>query len=189
MKKLFVLLLTVCSVCILQAQKVKGDLSVLKGQTKVNVEFVYDGVTYDGDSEAKFFKDNKGHDDFEQWKKDWTSTFRTDLWEVGFLKDLNKEIKGIRMEAGKNADATYTLKVKITDIDPGSFAGPFSQPSKLTGEVYVMKTGSSESAATISFSKIYGNANVMTPVIEHRVKFAFEELGETIGETLKKKVK
>lgn len=30
---------------------------------------------------------------------------------------------------------------------------------------------------------------MIPPIIEHRVKFAFEELGETIGEILKKKVK
>lgn len=188
-KRLFVFAMVLSMIFMAQAQKVKGDLAPLKGQAKVNVEFIYDGVTYDGDSEAKFFKDNNDRDDFEQWKKDWTSTFRSDLWEPECLEDLNEEVKGLRMEFGNFKDATYTMVVKVTDIDPGSFAGPFSVPSRLTGEVSYVKTGSSDGFATISFSKIYGNGYAMTPVIEHRVKFAFEELGETIGEILNKKVK
>ena len=189
MKRLLVLAFIMGSFCLVQAQKVKGDLSPLKGQPKVNVEFVYDGVTYDGDSEAKFFKENNGRDDFEQWKKDWTSTFRSDMWEPEYLEDLNEEVKSLRMEFGKFENATYTMVVKMTDIDPGSFAGPFSVPCRLTGEVSFVKTGSSDSFATISFSKLQGSSYAIPPIIEHRVKFAFEELGETIGEVLKKKVK
>lgn len=189
MKRLLVLAFIIGSFCLAQAQKVKGDLSPLKGQAKVNVEFVYDGVTYDGDSEAEFFKDHNDRDDFDQWKKDWTSTFRSDMWEPEYLEDLNEEVKSLRMEFGKFENATYTMVVKMTDIDPGSFAGPFSVPCRLTGEVSFVKTGSSDSFATISFSKLQGSSYAIPPIIEHRVKFAFEELGETIGEVLKKKVK
>ena len=60
MKRIFVLLMVMASVTFMQAQKLKGDLSPLAGQKELNVVFVYDGVTYDGDSEAKFFKDNYG---------------------------------------------------------------------------------------------------------------------------------
>lgn len=66
MKRIFVLLVVMASVTFMQAQKLKGDLSPLSGQKELNVVFVYDGVTYDGDSEAKFFKKNDDHDDFEQ---------------------------------------------------------------------------------------------------------------------------
>lgn len=189
MKKLLILFVAISCVCMAQAQKVKGDLSPLKGQSKVNVVFNYDGVTYDGDSEAEFFKDNNDRDDFAQWKKDWTTTFRTDMWEPEFLEELNDEVDDLHMDFGDYANATYTMKVKITDIDPGSFSGPFSVPSILTGEITITKTGSSESIATISFSKVQGNGFQLTPIIEHRVKFAFDELGETIGEVLKKKIK
>ena len=57
MKKLFLLAALVCGICFTQAQKVKGDISCLKGQKQINVTFVYDGVTYDGDSEAKYLKE------------------------------------------------------------------------------------------------------------------------------------
>ena len=187
MKRIFVLLMVMASVTFMQAQKLKGDLSPLSGQKELNVVFVYDGVTYDGDSEAKFFKKNDDHDDFEQWKTNWTSRFRDDLWEANFLEDLNDEVKGLRLDFGEYDGTTYTMIVKMIDIDPGSFAGPFSQPCKLTADISFVKTGTTDSFATITFTGIAGTP--MIPVIEYRVKAAFEEMGETVGEILKKKVK
>ena len=189
MKKLFVLFVVIFSVCMVQAQKVKGDLSPLKGQGKVNVVFVYDGVTYDGDSEDEFFAQHKKRDDFEQWKANWTGRFREDKWEAKFLDELNEETEDLKIEFVDNSKAPYTMVVKMIDIDPGGFSGPFSVPSKLTGDISFVKTGTSESFASISFTKIQGNPYKLTPVFEDRVSFAFEELGETIGEILKKKVK
>ena len=188
MKKLFVLLLTFCSVCLLQAQKVNGDLSPLKGVAKVNVEFSYDGVTYDGDSEAEFFADNKDHDNFEQWKKDWKSRFRKEKWEANFLAKVNEEVGDLKVVFGTYPKADYTMKVKMVDIDPGSFAGPFSAPCKLTGEIRFVSKGSSDDFATMSFKKAQGNPYKMTPVIEDRVRFAFEDLGSNVGRVLKKKL-
>ena len=187
MKRIFVLLVVMASVTFMQAQKLKGDLSPLSGQKELNVVFVYDGVTYDGDSEAKFFKKNDDHDDFEQWKKDWTGEFRTNMWEPEMLKDWNNEMS--KLQAGNYPNAKYTAIVKITDIDPGSFAGPFSQPCKLTGTITFVPTGSADSFAIITFSDVAGNGYQMTPVVEHRVKFAFSELGEEIGEICNKKIK
>lgn len=189
MKKvlLSVLILGICIFA--NAQKLKGDLSPLAGQQKINVVFVYDGVTYDGDSEAKFFKDNSDKDDFEQWKTNWTTSFRTDMWEPEFFEQWNEEFDGKKLKAGRYADAAYTATVKITDIDPGNFAGPFSNPCKLTATVSFAKTGDSTPFATIEFKELAGGAYQMTPIVEHRVKFAFDELGETVGEILKKKVK
>ena len=55
MKKIMILAILIGGICFAQAQKVKGDLSCLKGQKEINVTFVYDGVTYDGDSEEKYW--------------------------------------------------------------------------------------------------------------------------------------
>lgn len=189
MRKLFVLFVAICSVCMVHAQKVKGDLAPLKGQSNVNVVFVFDGVTYDGDSEAEFFADHKDRDDFEQWKKNWKTRFRDDMWEGKFLEELNDEIDDLSMDFGSHPDASYTMIVKMIDIDPGAFSGPFSVPCKLTGDISFVKTGSTDSFATITFTKVQGNSYQMTPIIEDRVRFAFEELGETIGEILEKKIK
>ena len=189
MKKVLLSVLMICAVFAMQAQKAKGDFSVLTGQKQLNVVFVYDGVTYDGDSEAKFFQDHSDRDDFDQWKSNLTSRFRSDMWESEFLEELNEELVGKHISCGDYPNAAYTIIVKMIDIDPGSFAGPFSVPCKLTADVNFVATGTTEPVATVSFTKMPGNGFEMTPIIEHRVKFAFDEMGETLGEILKKKIK
>lgn len=57
MKRIILLATILCSISLLQAQKVKGDISCLKGQKEINLTFNYDGVTYDGDSEANYLKE------------------------------------------------------------------------------------------------------------------------------------
>lgn len=56
MRKFLFVVLLVCACICANAQKAKGDFSFLTGQKQLNVVFVYDGVTYNGDSEAEFFK-------------------------------------------------------------------------------------------------------------------------------------
>lgn len=189
MKKIILSVLLLCAVIALQAQKLKGSLSNLVGQKQLNIVFVYDGVTYDGDSEAAFFKDNSDKDDFAQWKKNWVSSFRTENWEPECTSECNKELTDKGIQVGHYPQATYTATVKFSDIDPGSFAGPFSQPCKLTGTIIFCKTGGQNAFATIEFKDLPGNPYQMTPVVEQRVKFAFNELGEALGKILTKKVK
>lgn len=189
MKKIILSVLFLCAIVVLQAQKLKGDISCLSGQDKINVVFVYDGVTYDGDSESAFFKDNSDRDDFAEWKSNWRGSFRTDMWAPAFFEDCNKEIAGKSMKVGNYPNASYTITIKFSDIDPGSFAGPFSQPCKLTAVVSFAKTGESKSFATIEIKKFPGSPYQMTPIVEHRVKFAFSEFGEAIGKILNKKAK
>ena len=189
MKKILLsVLLLLCAVVALQAQKLKGNFSGLAGQENINVVFVYDGVTYDGDSEAAFFKDNSDRDDFAEWKSNWAGSFRTD-WATAFVAECNQELAKKSLKVGDFPTADYTATVKLTDIDPGSFAGPFSQPCKLTGVITFAKTGDNTSFATIEFKKLPGNSYQMTPLVEQRVKFAFNQLGEALGKILDKKVK
>lgn len=75
-----------------QCTKSERRLFISDGSETVNVVFVYDGVTYDGDSEAKFLKEHSDRDDFEEWKAKWLGSFRTDMWEPEFLEELNDEL-------------------------------------------------------------------------------------------------
>ncbi len=182
MKKILILSLVIGMFTALQAQKVSGDLSCLKGQKEVNITFNYKGVTYDGDSEAKYLKGEDKAKDAE-WKAAWTSSFRTDNWEPRLIDDLNKELKG--MECGDFADAKYTIIVKLIDIDPGTFAGPMSMPAKITATASIVKTGSTSPLATIELKKITYKY-FMSPQPEARVGEAFSCVGEAIGKKLSK---
>ena len=185
MKKLLVVVLTIGLAVAVQAQKVTGDISCLKGQSQINIKFDYEGVTYDGDSESKYFK----KEDLAKkadWRTAWTSTYRTDKWEPRLTEDLNKEIAKKDMECGDFPDATYTIIVKLVDIDPGSFAGPMSVPARITANAIIVNTETNEKMATIELKKITHSGYFMNPRPELRVGEAFSCVGEAIGKKLSK---
>lgn len=185
MKKLLLVVLTIGLAVAVQAQKVTGDISCLKGQSQINIKFDYEGVTYDGDSESKYFK----KEDLAKkadWRTAWTSTYRTDKWEPRLTEDLNKEIAKKDMECGDFPDATYTIIVKLVDIDPGSFAGPMSVPARITANAIIVNTESNETMATIELKKITHSGYFMNPRPELRVGEAFSCVGEAIGKKLSK---
>ena len=184
MKKLVVVLFAMCAMTALQAQKIKGDASCLKGQSEINIQFDYKGVTYDGDSETKYLKEeNKAKD--PEWKTAWTSTFRTDKWEPRLIEDLNKEIVKNGMEVGNFPDAKYTILVKVIDIDPGTFAGPMSMPARITCIVSFLKNGSKSPFATLELKKI-SYKYFMSPMPEQRVGEAMSCVGDAIGKQISK---
>lgn len=184
MKKLFVVLLAMCTMTALQAQKIKGDASCLKGQKEVNVQFIYKGVTYGGDSEDKYLKDEDKAKEPE-WKKAWTSTFRTEKWEPRLVEDLNKELAKTGMKCGDFPKAEYTVLVKFTDIYPGTFAGPMSVPARITCVVSFVKTGSTDAFATLNLYNI-AYKYFMSPMPEQRVGEAMSCVGEVIGKQMSK---
>ncbi len=186
MKKVLFAVLAICAILTVQAQKVKGDLSPLKGQKEINIVFDYKGVTYDGDSESAYLKGEKFAKDPE-WKAAWTSTFRTEKWEPRLIEDINKELVKKGIQVGDYPEAEYTIVVKLSDIDPGSFAGPMSQPAKISGMVSFRQTASSSSPfATIELKKISYSMYFMAPQPELRVGEAFSNIGELIGKAINK---
>ena len=91
MKKLFLFVLTIGIAFAVHAQKTNGDISCLKGQNPINISFNYEGVTYDGDSESKYFK-SEDLAKKADWRAAWTSTYRTEKWEPRLTEDITKEI-------------------------------------------------------------------------------------------------
>lgn len=73
------------------------------------------------------------------------------------------------------------------DLSPLSGQKEINNPAKLKGVVTILS--GTTSIATIQFNGIAGNVFFMTPIHEHCVSAAFEELGETVGKILHKKVK
>ena len=185
MKKLLLILFIIGIATSENEQKTSGDISCLKGQSEINIIFDYDGVTYDGDSESKYFK-SEDRAKKEDWRTAWTSTFRTEKWEPRLIKDLNKEIEKNKMECGDFPDAPYTIIVKLVDIDPGTFAGPMSVPAKITAKAIIVKTGSNDALGTIELKKITHSGYFMNPLPELRVGEAFSCVGEAIGKKLSK---
>ncbi len=106
-----------------QAQKIKtteGDLSVLKNETSINIEFTYENMSvgkYDKESEyldkktAEYNSKEPGRGD--SWAKNWVSD-RNRIFEPKFLELFEKN-SGM----SNKADAKYTMIFHTTSTEPG----------------------------------------------------------------------
>ena len=90
------------------------------------------------------------------------------------------------MECGDFPNATYTIIVKLIDIDPGAFAGPMSVPARITARASIVNTKTNEVMATIELKKISHSNYFSAPRPELRVAEAFSCVGEIIGKKLSK---
>ncbi|MGB5554152.1 MAG: hypothetical protein WBM83_05785 [Flavobacteriaceae bacterium] len=134
--------LLVCTATFAQKMKiVNGGFDYLKGQTEVNVEFVYDNmkVMKENFTEAEYIA--KRSADLEEktkgkgtsWEKVW-STSKELIWNPKFLELMNRyfdEDHGITFGENFN-DAKYTLIVETVWAYPGWDAGIMKQPAKVT---------------------------------------------------------
>jgi hypothetical protein len=185
MKKLCVLVACIIvSINIVSAQKFKPVPDFLKGETKVNVLFDYNGVTFDGDSQKEYYE-YKG----DSWVEEWEGVRRTGNASA-FIGDINDELKGIKMNVGNYPDAKYTIIVDVLDCDFGAYAGPMSVPAKLKCTIRIVKTGTTETLASITLKEAQNSATVIGTAVDFdRMYLAFGEMGEEIGEKLVKILK
>ena len=97
----------------LQAQKIKttdGDLSVLKNETAINIEFTYDGMSVGKFDNEKDYLDKKTEEYNKKepgrgnsWSKSWVAD-RASRFEPKFI-ELFTETSGMQVKK----DAKYTL--------------------------------------------------------------------------------
>jgi hypothetical protein len=187
-KSLFVALLLVATIFSASAQNFKkGSITFLKSQTVVNLVFDFEGVTIDGDSEESLVKermaDRKTNDEAEDWKTKWYGEWRENF-KSAFTKYCNDELKS-SMVVGTYPEAEYTIKVKIVDIDPGNFAGPFSNPAKLRAKFNIVKTNENNSLASIELKDIYNPVRI-DPIEINRITAGFGQLGKELAEKINK---
>jgi hypothetical protein len=114
----------------LSAQEVtlySGSMDFLKGQTSLNVEFVYDDMKVGEFTEEIYLKQKRSEfrkkPDGEKFVKKWV-TDRTDFYEPKFMDQINKSFKRMNMVAAKNSAASlYTMQVKTVKTEPGYYNG------------------------------------------------------------------
>jgi hypothetical protein len=172
-----------------QAQKFKPKTDFLKGQTEFSVEFDFTGMTLDGDKEADYIKkrlaDQKTDEDKTKWKENWDNA--SNEWISFFLQDANNTTKG-KCKFKRDAETDYTIHIKVKDVDPGNFAGPFSNPAKIDAVVTITKTGNDQVLATAEFKDVY-SAIGLTPIESHRIKMSFGRFGDELAELIMKAIK
>lgn len=149
--------------CLLQAnaQKVKntsGNADILKPETTLNIEFVYDNLSvgkykneqdYIAAKTEEYNKKEAGKGDTwaASWKNDKASRFEPKFIELFTLHS------GMTV----NKDAKYTLVFKTISIEPGFNVGVMRKPAELDAEVWIVETANkSNKLATFTLSNVPG---------------------------------
>ncbi|MEI7662906.1 MAG: hypothetical protein WCK34_11925 [Bacteroidota bacterium] len=153
MKKLTLLLLVGLGMVLfasleVSAQKIKlesGNFTALKGQTNLNIEYVYDNLSVGKKSEDEYIKGKvsdynakepgKGDKWLTSWKNDRPRRYQPKFEE---LMDKYLSSKGIKV--GAFANAKYTVIVKTTMIEPGWNVGVMRRPALINVTVSVVET-------------------------------------------------
>ena len=174
------------------AQKIKisdGDLSVLKGETAVNIEFVYDGQSvgkFDSEKEyiqkktAEYNEKEAGMGD--RWAKNWVSD-RASRFEPKFI-ELFQENSGMTVKK----DAKYTLVFKTLSTEPGYNIMIKRKNAEIDAEVWIVETANrNKRIATLTVSnapgRTFGGADYDTGL---RISEAYAVAGKRLGNFIKK---
>lgn len=192
MKKTCTLFFLLSLIFNISGQNFKGDLSPLRNQTDIHIIIHFSNLTIDGEKEEDWIKDkieDKTLEEQNEWLTNWNSIWPDSIYIKEFIDKLNDEIKDLSFNASKNITAPYTLKITISDIDPGAFAGPFSTEARISGNILIYQSDSSTQIATMKFHNFKGNPYFLTPIMEHRIGNAFARLGEHIGQKLYRALK
>ena len=144
-----------------QAQRIKtveGDLSVLKDEKSINIEFTYDNMSvgrFDKESEyidkkkAEYNSKEPGVGD--RWEKNWVGD-RKSKFEPKFI-ELFEKSTGMTV----SPDAKYTLIFHTTSTEPGYNVYVSRKNAEIDAEVTIVLTADrSKKIATITVSNAPG---------------------------------
>lgn len=171
-----------------------GTLDFLKGQTALNVEYVYDGLTVGKETEQAYMDKRMGEANKKEagtgdkWKDGWKGG-REKRFEPKFEELLNKQWEKKGVKAGKNPDAKYTLVLKTTNLDPGWNVGVMRSPASVSTEAHFYDTKDrSKSLAVISIQKAPGrDAMGYDFDATYRMQEGYAKTGKELGSFLLKK--
>lgn len=132
-----------------KAKLLEGSPESLKGIKKLNIRFVYDGMTIGKKQipEADYIvqrtkeKNDKEAGTGDVWAKAWIND-RTRRFEPALKSYFNKEASGVRL--GDFPEEKYTLIFKTTNTEPGFNVGVSSKPARVSGEAWIVETANPE---------------------------------------------
>jgi hypothetical protein len=192
MKKIVILTIFVSLVFGAQAQKIKlvsGDLTFLKGEKSINLQYNYDNVKVGDMDESSYIKKKvteynakepgKGDKWLENWKND-----RKTRYEPKFEELFNKYLEEVNTKAKEgDANAKYTFLIQTKLIEPGFNVGVMRRPAKIDVVVEISATGSPETKlAELTVYDVPG-ADVMGYDFDsgERISEAYAKLGKALA--------
>jgi hypothetical protein len=173
------------------AQRIKttdGDLSVLKNETAINIEFVYDGQSvgkFDSEKEyiqkktEEYNKKEPGRGD--SWAKSWVAD-RASRFEPKFI-ELFQENSGMTVKK----DAKYTMIFKTTSTEPGFNIVIKRKNAEIDAEVWIVETANrNKRIATLTVSnapgRTFGGSDYDTGL---RISESYAVAGKKLGKYIK----
>ncbi len=195
---LFILLVTFLTTA--KAQDIKqGDktLSFLKGQTKLNITYVYDGMMVGKKEEDNYKKEKIDYYNHKKagrgkaWEEKWVSN-RTDVYEPKFEDLLNRMLKKgkTNIAAAKGiADEKYTIQVKTIVMEPGANAVAFQLNPYCNIEIAYLKTSTGKIMAKgllVDVEGIQVNDEEYDFDPAGRVGECYAKAGKTVGTSISK---
>jgi len=180
-------------------QEERGNLSFLKDQKVVNVEFKYDNLRLMKDNvtekeyvdERREFLNNRNKGEGDNWLKKWEGARET-FWEPKFLDLMRRtvtESKGIAFQ--KDApQASYTLIVDAQWIYPGWDAWVMKQKAKVTTVLSFVETNNRENVLyQIRSIEAPGDQIGHNYSNELRIGEGFEKTAKSFGKLIIKRLK
>ncbi len=192
MKKIILILLTLCFLNSYGQKLVEGNLEFLKNEKTIHVVFDYSKTVFlfdDSEPEGRYVE-RQAIEEGEQWKIDWETkkaAIKSGLFHPEFLKEFNLEIfdNNGSLKGGTYETAKYTMVVVINVICSGRNAGPMSDDPYMSATIYIRETGSSKNLAQIEIKKIEGSP---FSDLSGRIESNFENVGDELGEFMAKKI-
>jgi hypothetical protein len=181
------------------AQNIKlqsGSLDFLKGETSLNVEYVYEGLSvgkmaepaYIAEKVAELNKKEAGKGD--AWLVSWKSD-RQERYQPKFELLLNKQFteKKIALNAGAHAEAKFTLVLKTTNLEPGWNVAVMRRPAEVSTEATFYATKDRTTAlAVITILKAPGQDGMGYDFdTGFRLQEGYAKTGKELGKFLIKK--
>lgn len=152
----------------IQAQKiklVKGDLSFLKGQSELNIEYDYSDMAVGKfDNEEDYV--NKKKEDYnskepgrgDRWADDWEAD-RSNSYEPKFEDLFNKYIAKTGLKLVEDPDAKYTMNFHTTFTEPGFNVGVWRGNAYIDAEIRFYESANPENVlAVITLEKAAGQS-------------------------------
>jgi hypothetical protein len=190
--------LLVLGVTAVQAQKIKvinGDLSFLKGQSEVLLEYDYSEM-----SVGKFDKEedyvNKKVTEYNEaeagrgdtWKDNWEGD-REGRYHPKFEELLNNYTAKADCNFDQtNIKAKYTLILKTTFTEPGFNIGIMKKDAMIHVEVKFVETANNENVlAVITMTNVPGRGMGNDYDAGYRIQESYAKCGKSLGAFLVKK--
>lgn len=170
----------------------KGDLSILKGETTINIELTYEKMSVGGfGKEAAYIKkrteelNTKEPGTGDSWAIKWEEDKKTifvDKFVLGFTKQNKMTI---------NKEAKYTLIFNTKALEPGYQVGISKQNAGVDGNVTIVETADRTKKLVVLFVQRAEDSKWRGAAFDaaSRIGDAYYLDGQKVGKFIEKEVK